>query len=93
MKEKITEDYLRRTRKLLKTKLYSRNLMKEINTLLRYSGQFLKWTKLGTRTNGPDRTRKLMIMHKVLRPRDGIDGMCQEKEECVYIDEDYIKKN
>ena len=32
MKEKIKKDYLRRTRKLLKTKLFSRNLIKEINT-------------------------------------------------------------
>ena len=48
MKEKIQKEYLRRTRKLLETKLNSRNLIKEINTravpLVRYSGPFLKWT-------------------------------------------------
>ena len=32
MKEKIQKEYLRRTRKLLETKLNSRNLMKGINT-------------------------------------------------------------
>ena len=32
MKEKIKKEYLRRTRKLFKTKLYSRNLVKGINT-------------------------------------------------------------
>ena len=41
--------YLRRTRKLLETKLCSRNLIKEINTcaihLVRYSGSFLKWIR------------------------------------------------
>ena len=46
MKEKIKKEYLRRTRKLLETKLYSGNLVKEINTwavpLVRHSGQFLK---------------------------------------------------
>ena len=41
MKEKIQKEYLRRTRKLLETKLSSRNLIKWINTwavsLVRYS--------------------------------------------------------
>ena len=46
MKEKITKEYLRRMRKLLETKLYNRNLIKEINTwavlLESYLGPFLK---------------------------------------------------
>ena len=50
MKEKIQKEYIRRTRKLLKTKLSSRNLIKGINTravpLVRYSGPFLKWTRV-----------------------------------------------
>ena len=49
MKDKIQKEYLRRTRKLLDTKLNSRNLIKGINTLavplVRYSGPFLKWTR------------------------------------------------
>ena len=49
MKDKIQKEYLRRTRKLLETKLNSRNLTKGINTwavpLVRYSGPFLKWTR------------------------------------------------
>ena len=49
MKEKIKKEYLRRTRKLLETKLSSRNLIKGINTcavsIVRYSGPFLKWTR------------------------------------------------
>ena len=48
MKEKIQKEYLWRTRKLLETKLNSRNLIKGINTwavpLVSYSGPFLKWT-------------------------------------------------
>ena len=49
MKDKIRKEYLRRTRKLLKTKLSSRNLIKGINTwavlLVRYSGPILKCTR------------------------------------------------
>ena len=48
MKDMIRKEYLRRTRKLLETKLSSKNLFKGINTwaviLVRYSGPFLKWT-------------------------------------------------
>ena len=50
MKDKIQKEYLRRTRKLLETKLSSRNIIKGINTwavpLLRYSGPFLQWTSV-----------------------------------------------
>ena len=49
MKDTIQKEYLRRTRKLLETKLSWRNLIKGINTwavpLVRYSGPFLKWTR------------------------------------------------
>ena len=49
MKDKILKEYLRRTRKLLETKLSIRNLIKRINTwavqLVGYSGPFLKWTR------------------------------------------------
>ena len=49
MKDKIQKEYLRKTRKLLETKLNSRNLIKGINTwvlpLVRHSGPSLKWTK------------------------------------------------
>ena len=60
MKEKIKKEYFRRVRKLLETKLYSRNLIKGINTwavlLVRYSEPFLKWTwqelkQMGQKTN------------------------------------------
>ena len=45
MKEKIKKEYLRRTKKILEPKLYSRNLIKGINTwavlFVRYTGLFL----------------------------------------------------
>ena len=49
MKDKIQKEYLRRTRKLLETKLSRINLIKWINTgavlLVRYSGPFPKLTR------------------------------------------------
>ena len=49
MKNKIQKEYLRRTRKLLETKISGTNLIKGINTwavpLVRYSAPFLRWTR------------------------------------------------
>ena len=49
MKDKIRKDNLRRTRKVLETKLSARNLIKGINTwavpLARYSGPFIECTR------------------------------------------------
>ena len=48
-KDKTKKEYLRRTKKLLETKLSCRNLIKGMNTLaviiFRYSGPFGKWTR------------------------------------------------
>ena len=78
MKEKIRKEYLRRTRKLLKTKLYSRNLIKGINTwavpFVRYLLPFLKWAREDLKQMD-QRTRKLMTMHKALHPRDDVDRL------------------
>ena len=49
VKEKIKKVYLGRMRNQLETKLYSRNLIKGINTravfFVRYSGPLLKWIR------------------------------------------------
>ena len=76
MKDKIKKECCWRTRKLIETKLTSRNLRKGINTwavpLVRYSGIFLKWTR--DKLKQMDQTtRKLMTMHKALHPRDDVD--------------------
>ena len=47
---KIRKEYRRKTRKLLKTKLYSRNLIKDINTS-KILGTILKIDMGGTQTN------------------------------------------
>ena len=84
MKDKIRKEYLRRTRKILETKLSSRNLMKEINTwavpLVRYSGPFLKWTRDELKQMD-QRTRKLMTMHKALHPKDDVDRLYLSRKE------------
>ena len=84
MKEKIQKEYLRRTRKLLETKLSCRNLIKRINTwagaLVRYSGPFLKWTRDELRQMD-QRTRKQMTMHKALHPRDDVDRLYISRKE------------
>ena len=78
MKDKIQKEYLRRTRKLLETKLSNRNLIRGINTwavpLVRYSGPFLKWNRDELKQMD-QRTRKLMAMHKALYPRDDVDRL------------------
>ena len=76
MKEKIQKEYLRRTRKLLETKLNSRNFIKGINT----SGPFLKWTREELKQMD-QRTRKLMTMHKALHPRDDVDRLYVSRKE------------
>ena len=105
MKENIKKEYLRRTRKLLKTKLYSRNLIKGINTwavlLVRYSGPFLKWIREELKQMD-QRTRKLMTMHKALHPRDDVNILYMSRKEGRSIEdsvdasiqrlEDYIDK-
>ena len=83
MKDKIQKEYLRRTRKLLETKLSSRNLIKGINTwalpLVRYSAPFLKWTRDELKQMDQI-TRKLMTMHKALHPRDDVDRLYVSKK-------------
>ena len=78
IKDRIQKEYLRGTRKLLETKLSSRNVITGINTwavsLVRYSGPFLKWTRDELKLID-QRTRKLMTMHKTLHLRDDVDRL------------------
>ena len=84
MKSKIQKEYLRRTKKLLETKLSNRNLIKGINTravpLVRYWGPFLKWTREEIRQMN-QRTRKLMTRHEALHPKDDVDRLYVPKKE------------
>ena len=84
MKNKIKNVYLRRTRKLLETKLSSRNLTKGINTwalpLVGCSGPFLKLTRDKLKQMD-QRTKNLMIMHKALLSRDDVDRLYVSRKE------------
>ena len=84
MKDKIQKEYLRRTRKLLETKISSQNLIKGIHSsavpLVRYSGPFLKWARDELKQMD-QRTRKLMTMHKALHPRDDVDRLYVSRKE------------
>ena len=84
MKDTMRKEYLRRTRKVLETKLSSRNLIKGINTwtvpLVRYSGPFLKWTRDELK-HMDQRTRKLMTMYNALHPRDDVDRLYVSRKE------------
>ena len=82
MKEKIKNEYLRRTKKLLETELLSRILIKEQTTelsLVRYSELFLKWKREELKQMA-QRTRKVMTMNKALHLRDDVDRRAKEKE-------------
>ena len=84
MKEKIKQEYLRRTRKVLETKLNSGNLIKAINTwavsLVRYSAAFVDWTN--AELESLDRqTRKLMTMHGALHPKSDVDRLYLPRSE------------
>ena len=74
--KKNKKEYIRRTTKLLETKLSSGNLIKGINTwavsLVRNSGYSLKWTREELKQMD-QRTRNLMTIHKALHPRDDIN--------------------
>ena len=84
MKEKVNKEYLRRTKKVLKSKLNGGNSIAAINTwavsLLRYSAAFLKWTREELRAIDRQ-TRKMMTMYRALHPRDSVDRLYLSRKE------------
>ena len=84
MKERVGNEYKRRVRKLLETKLNGQNIINAINTwaisLLRYSAAFLGWTK--EEVQHLDRkTRKLLTMHRGLHPKSNVDRLYIPRKE------------
>ena len=84
MKGKIAKENPRRTRKILEIKFCCRNLIKGINArvvlFLRHSRPFLKLTRVELQPMD-QKTRKLMMMHKALHPRDDIDRLYASRKE------------
>ena len=78
LKEKVRNEYKRRVRKLLETKLNGQNIINGINTwavsLLRYSAPFLGWAK-EEKQQLDRKTRKLLTMHGGLHPKSNVDRL------------------
>ena len=87
MKELLRKEYLRRVRTLGKTKLNFGNLIAGINiwavSLLRYSGDIIKWTQLELK-NMDRKTRKLLTMYGALHPCGNVGRIYLKKEKGGY---------
>ena len=78
IKLNVSKEYIRRLRKVLKSKLNGRNLVRGVHTwavsLLRYSGAFVSWRK--TELQAIDRkTRKLFTIYGALHPKSDVDRL------------------
>ena len=86
MKEKVSKEYLKRVRKLGKSKLNGRNLIQGINTwavsLIRYAGGIINWTKKELR-DLDTRTRKTLTMNRALNSRDCVARLYVPRAEGV----------
>ena len=76
MKLNVSKEYIRRLRKVLKSKLNDGNLVHGVNTwgvsLLRYSAAFVSWRK--SELQALDRkTRKLFMIYRALHPKSDVD--------------------
>ena len=86
MKFNVSKEYIRRLRKVLKSKLNGGNLVRGVNTwtvsLLRYSAPFVSWRK--SELQAIDRkTIKLFAIYGALRPKSDVYKLyiCLEKRE------------
>ena len=84
MKSNVSKEYMRRLRKVLKSKLNGGNLVRGVNTwavsLLRYSAAFVSWRK--SQLQAIDRkTRKLFTTYRALHPTSDIDTLYIPRKE------------
>ena len=93
-KGKVETEYLRRTRKILESKLNSGNLFKATNTwvvfFFRYSAAFIDWTKEEI-SEIDRRTRKLLTMHKAHHPKDDIQRLYIKRKEGLISIEEFVE--
>ena len=78
MKLNVSKEYIRRLRKILKSKLNGGNLVHGVNawavSLLRYSAEFFSWRK--SELQAIDRkTRKLFTIYGALHPKSNINRL------------------
>ena len=84
MKLNVSKKYIRRLRKVLKSKLNDGNLVRGVNTctvsLLRYSAAFVSWRK--SDLQAIDRkTRKLFTIYGALHPKSDVDRLYIPRKE------------
>ena len=84
IKLNVSKKYIRRLRKVLKSKLNSGNLVRGANTwavsLLRYSSAFVSWRK--SELQAIDRkTRKLFTIYGALHPKSDVDRLYIPRKE------------
>ena len=90
----VSKEYIRRLRKILKSKLNGGNLVRGVNTwavsLLRYSAAFVSWRK--SELQAIDRkTRKLFTIYGALHPKSDVDRLYVPRKEggrCLITIED-----
>ena len=84
MKLNVSKEYIRRSRKVFKSKLNGGNLVRGVNTwavsLLRYSAVFVSWRE--SELQAIDRkTRKLFTMYGALHPKSDVDRLYIPRKE------------
>ena len=83
MKEIVTKEYIRRVRKILRSKLNGGNTINAINVravaVIRYGAGIIKWTKEELRNT--DRKRKLMNMNRALHHKANVDRLYKKRAE------------
>ena len=84
MKLNVSKKYIRRIRKVLKSKLNGGDLVHGVNTwavsLSRYSAAFVSWRK--SELQATDRkTRKLFTIYGALHPRSDVDRLYIPRKE------------
>ena len=84
MKFNVSKEYIRRIRKVLKSKLNGGNLVCGVNTwavsLLRYSAAFVSWRKSGVQAIDR-KTGKLFTLYGSLHPKSDVDGLYMPRKE------------
>ena len=82
MKLKVSKEYFRMLRKVLKSKLNHGNLVQGVNTwavfLLRYSAAIISWRKCALQAIDR-KTRKLFIIYRRLHPKSMLT-------DCIYLE-------
>ena len=78
IKSRLEKEYVRRLRKILKSKLNSGNLVMAINTwavsLVKYRSGVIEWTQQKLE-NTDRRTRKMMHLYSAMHPRADVDRL------------------